>query len=104
MNEKIELEKSNQKESKKLCDNIIKTFDNKTIMIPLTEQFDICCQHIESESSYYVFAPLSSVCWLELSESLQYLTEEEISIFVDFFQLFGINLSLGFSYFKIYNR
>jgi hypothetical protein len=104
MNEKIKLEKCNQENMKKICQSIIERFYDRTIMIPLFEQFDICCLHMESESPYYTFAPLSSVCWLELSESLQYLSEEEISIFVDFFKLFGINLSLGFSYFKIDNR
>jgi hypothetical protein len=104
MNEKINIEKHHQNELKQSCINIIERFYDRTVMIPLFEQFDICCLHMETESSYYILAPLSSVCWLELSESLQYLNDEEISIFVDFFKLFGINLSLGFSYFKIDNR
>ena len=103
---KVEEEKEQQRKMKILCDDIIKKFDNDVIakeaISALVSQFNICCVHMDSPLSYDNYPPIATntFFWSKLCDAGKYLSEIEMSLFAEFFKLFGINLMCGFSLIK----
>ena len=98
-NIRIEDEKQKKTYLKKRCENIIKIFDEdimaKQGISGLVSQFNICCSHMEKDTSYDFYPQIMCIGWSELCKSGIYLSSSEIDVFVEFFKLFGISFSCG---------
>ena len=99
------LKKKQQEDAKKMCDDIIKKFDEnieaQEVLSGLIEQYKICCLHmssIENDKSFASKVPvIAEYSWLELCKSEKYLSHIEMTIFSRFFKLLGIKFMCGFS-------